>query len=342
MYLTVGPVGGRTGHHVKNIWTAYVLRELLGVELCSDADWDHSYTRYFSLSRNIAACTELTNARRVPYSKMSFDGLSPEQLSEFVQFLLDARHHTLPTIVELRSHTRVQMYEVNMWEHGGGAHGAPLLGPDHFDRLLSLMRSLFWNEPPCVAALLEDTPDPRAHRFGVVHARRGDVAEQMIESAFGNTHFLARVMRFTVAHTHVRDWMIVSENSHAADLKTLETDGVRVLLGRSFEDDFYAMIAADVFMPSSSSMSTWAAYLSRGVVLIHASIKQFAHAAWPTHFVRVECDGSFNVSAFEHAHALASRRRAVETRTSLCDTRHGDALRALSHPSEQRRSAAKE
>ncbi len=78
-----------------------------------------------------------------------------------------------------------------------------------------------------------------------------------------------------------------TELKNSEDLQVL-SDHVRIKMGgaKEISSHFREMVEADIFIPCSSSLSTWAAYLSTGLVEIHQKdlIKHFNHDRYPSNF----------------------------------------------------------
>jgi len=128
----------------------------------------------------------------------------------------------------------------------------------------------------------------------VIHARRGDVADPSDKHYFtmgpGNwtiDFYREKIGKIRKMYPQAKI-TVLSEKLNSEDLSTIP--GVSLDLGdvEDIQRHFKMMVTADLFMPADSSLSTWAAYLSEGKILVtEKTIKHFDFLKEPESWIRL-------------------------------------------------------
>ena len=255
--------GGRSGHQLKDLFTSVILGELLNLKTVYGNSWqEQSLLPHISLDPVIAShLVEIQNHEK------SWDGISFVRLQEIALMVREKRK--ADTLFVLSGVCRIHLHQLHSWEL------AKQIPAGSLERCLQVLRKLFWNE---------ETLPPFQEGLVAIHARRGDVAdpnhheyERMGPGTWDAAFYQEQIDDI---HTRFNPTRITlySEREHSEDLAALS--GVTLELGgtEELQRHFQEMVSAEYFMPSCSSLSTWAAYLSSGTVLIPPKpIKHFEH-----------------------------------------------------------------
>jgi hypothetical protein len=127
-----------------------------------------------------------------------------------------------------------------------------------------------------------------------IHARRGDMAKPSLISHEIGGVWSAVFYQDCVDQLKSRfpnsNITIYSERDRSDDLLVLKNCTLDFGGRNDFGRHFRKMVSADLFVPACSSVSTWAAYITKGRVFVYNkdNIKHFHHQVMPKNFVAVE------------------------------------------------------
>ena len=255
--------GGRSGHQLKDLFTSVILGELLNLKTVYGNSWkQQSLLPHVPLDTIIA-----THVVQIQSDEKAWDGISFERLQEITRTVEEKRK--ADTLFVLSGVCRIHLHQLHSWEL---THKVPA---GSLERCLRILRRLFWDQG--------NLPTPQKGRIAI-HARRGDVAdprhheyERMGPGGWDAAFYQKQIDSIQSRFSPTRI-TLYSEPENSDDLTTLT--GVTLDLGgtEDLQRHFQEMVSAEYLMPSCSSLSTWAAYLSCGTVLIPAKpIKHFEH-----------------------------------------------------------------
>ena len=79
---------------------------------------------------------------------------------------------------------------------------------------------------------------------------------------------------------------LYSEFKGSEDIQKLSGADLHLGRGQDMQEQIQRMLAADLFVPANSSLSTWLCYLTEGKVRVYnpAQIKHFDHVVYPSNF----------------------------------------------------------
>lgn len=253
---------GRAGHALKDIFTAVILSEIFNLKLVVDQSWNNPILRH--LPRYQSKATRHINFN---ISRQAWDGISKEEFGELAKVIREQRASDMQLV--LSGVCRIHLWQVHLWEQEGDLEAGT------FVNCIRRLESFYWAN--------EVRPAIREMQIAI-HVRRGDVASPGHREYFkmGPGLWSAEYYRGVVETLRNRypghEITLFSEVWQAEDL--LSIPGVAIELGgaKQFSRHFRRMVTSAIFVPTSSSMSTWASYLSLGKVLIpEHPIKHFNH-----------------------------------------------------------------
>lgn len=259
---------GRSGHVLKDLFTTLIMQRLLGARAVRSRYWQE---QKLISSANVNC---LLPAPRVNILKVAF--YQPRNFwqginwNEFEKFKMHFSRLPDPCRVTISSVYRIHLHQVKNWEDNGKIEGGS------YASLLADLRRLYWGR--------ETIPEPSQKvRKIVLHARRGDVAAPggLCFNTMGPGKWSAQFyqekidcLRKKYPTASIR---LLTEKQRSSDLDNIF--GAEIDKGdiTNLSDHFREMVEADLFLPSNSSLSTWAAYLTQGLVAISQShpIKHF-------------------------------------------------------------------
>lgn len=254
---------GRSGHQLKDLFTSVILGELLGLETVFGSSWQKQ-----SLLPAVPwEQPRATRALRMPLPQNAWDGISFEQFQEITRTVKAKRNDSV--LFVFSGVCRIHLSQLHAWEV------AQRIPNGTFERCLARLQKLYWGPK---------TPQQFRQGQVAIHARRGDVADpnhheyhHMGPGAWGTDFYQEKIDTIQEQRQPTKI-TLYSEKERSEDLQELQ--GVTLDLGGTecLQRHFHEMITAEYFMPSCSSLSTWAAYLSQGKVLVpDKEIKHFDH-----------------------------------------------------------------
>ena len=255
--------GGRSGHQLKDLFTSVILGELFNLETFFGDSWQKQ-----SLLSNIPPIGTIPSQTiRLNIKRQAWDGISFEEFQKISRTIEPRRGDD--TLFVFSGVCRIHLCQLHEWEL------ADKIAAGTFDSCLKILRNLYWGK---------NGPSGLRNGEVAIHARRGDVADpnhheynEMGPGAWDASFYQEKINQIK-ERFNPSQITIYSEEQGSEDLKTLK--GVTLDLGGTKELDRHLreMVSAEYFMPSCSSLSTWAAYISHGTILISdKKIKHFEH-----------------------------------------------------------------
>jgi hypothetical protein len=278
--------GGRSGHVLKDLFTAIIVAELLDLTAVWSSGWDKQVLfpaehvkAVLPTGSESAHVVEIGLSHRIHWDGISFDKF--EHLQKMIQKEGDRRSIRF----RLSGVHRIHLCQLADWEFQG------LIPQGSYERSLAVLRRLYWGEKQ------PENCGPTAGRTiqkVVIHARRGDVANpshpEYAKMGPGNwsADFYQKQVTAIKHRFPASSIVMVSERSGSEDLTQIE--GIDLCLGgpEKIREHFALMVGADVFMPANSGLSSWAAYLTRGAIMItDKPIKHYGFMKSPDNWVRL-------------------------------------------------------
>ncbi|MEM9282885.1 MAG: hypothetical protein AAGA96_13745 [Verrucomicrobiota bacterium] len=274
---------GRSGHALKDLFTSCILAELMEGHATFNESWrDQAIVPWEHIATLLSA--PLSDYDKVIIhrpEKHHWHGISFEAFTEFRDSLFKCLGRSNRVQVRISGVFRIHLYQVHNWEHRGW------IPPGSFNRLQTLWRQLclgtrmmkraFW--PPQAIA---------------IHARRGDVANpshdqfsKMGPGGVWSGRFYQDLVEALLEEFPESAVTVYSERIGSDDLSGISQ--ARLELGGEEEtrSHFLKMAEADLLIPASSSLSTWAAYATKGQVWIYHrdQLKQFDFDPLPKNMI---------------------------------------------------------
>lgn len=279
IYITVDQhTGGRAGHKLKDIVSAYILAKLYNWNLCRHRSWNHYVLKPFGIELNLPIVQDLvkniddihTHIFRPP--ELSWGGMTLNQVEELYELAINLEKKHKNIIIILSNVARIHLDQVDNWHQDGR------IKFNVYSEVVKDLKNRF--QLVDLNRLPDKHLDINQSSVKVaVHIRRGDLGHVLQNQDFNSVKYYKSLISNLRAILPVKlDINIYSERKNAEDIKELAGENVKIHLGRSFENDFKDMLTAHILIPASSGMSSWAIYLCHGLVLCPpVGIKHFRH-----------------------------------------------------------------
>lgn len=272
--------GGRSGHVLKDLFTSVILAKLLNAKVVRSPYWK---VQKLISHGNVEQLLHQPNPDLEEFvfkrPKHFWNGISWEQFQEFRNYFL-----SLPAFcrVHIASVYRIHLFQIKNWED------QHKISAGMYDALIEDLRALYWGNQIPPAALNEV-------RKIVIHARRGDVASPRHPCfrSMGPGRWSATFYQNTIDSLRERYPQsvirLLTEKHGSRDLDMIV--GAEVDKGdhTNLATHFREMLTADLFVPTNSSLSTWATYLTAGWVATCPTrkIKQFGFHDPPANHIKL-------------------------------------------------------
>lgn len=264
-----GVDNGRDGHVLKDLFSSVIVGELTGLQVVYRSDsWCNQ-----RLLENVPAEEEIdpTEVIHLDRGLDGADGTSFEAFSRMARTMEEAPEGSL---LVLEDGFRVQLHRVHQWED------IRLIPEGSTMRCIDRLRMLHLpRRGEAVSGVPVDVVS--------IHLRRGDVAERGSKyfHTMGPGRWSTDLVQKWVDAAHdvlgpSEGVVVYSELENSDDL--LGLTGCLLELGDegSLKRHFIEMVSSKYLIPTCSSLSTWASYLSWGTVLVPPLwIKHFEHPA---------------------------------------------------------------
>ena len=273
--------GGRSGHRLKDLFTAAVVAQLCGGQATFHQGWQRQeIIPVVGIREQLADAPSGIEPIKYQASSGGWGGMPFEEVTRLLDWIETKRVTGKTTFIQLTGLCRIHLFQIHNWELNG------LIPSGTYEALIHQLRQMLWRGP-----LPSRDPD-RPTRIAI-HARRGDVANPnsklfkvMGPGSVWNAEFYQRCVDHFREVAPKSEITVYSEASNSSDLKSIQ--GCKLHLGhrKDARRHFRALVNADILVPANSSFSTWAAYLSAGRVHVfhRQNIKHFGHETPPEHF----------------------------------------------------------
>jgi len=254
---------GRSGHQLKDLFTSVILAKLLNGRAVRSRFWN--YQSLFSqenvgqvLSRPESGIPQVNFCR----PRKFWRGIDWKEFLSFQSYF-----NSLPDRcrISISGVYRIHLCQVKNWEDAGRIENG------QYDALIEDLRSLYWG------STARPVPSKTVRNI-VIHARR----------KWGASFYQEKIdiLRSRYPEASIR---LLTEIQGSADLDDLV--GAEIDKGgtNNLKAHFKEMVTADLLVPACSSFSTWAAYLTEGLVATSPDyrIKHFQFANPPASHIAI-------------------------------------------------------
>ena len=271
---------GRSGHALKDLFTSVILAKLLNARVVRSPYW-HKQALISAENFEAFLPQPSANFAQVVFrgSKFYWGGISWAEFKKFRDYF-----HGLPEDCRVRISGvyRIHLCQVKNWEDDG------LVPNGSFDSLVKELRQLYWGTEKQIGSNAQV-------RKIVFHARRGDVSNPKWNGyhVMGPGRWSAgfyqekiNLLRETYPEASVR---LITEAKGSADLDKIANAELVKGNRKTLESNFREMVTADLFLPTGSSLSSWAAYLNPGLIAVSLNheIKHYRFNNWPANHIQI-------------------------------------------------------
>jgi hypothetical protein len=246
--------GGRSGHKLCDIFTTFILANLLNMHVIYNSSWknqliisEKSLKKYsFNNKYNIDYTLEINNVR--DWKSVSFEEYKKlkNQLQE-----LSIKYENI--LLKISNVYKIHAHTIYDW------YLNKLIDKDIYNlKLVPTLRKLYF----------EDNNDDIIDSISI-HIRRGDLADKLINYGFNFSYY--KNMIDTINDNLDVKINVYCENSRYSDILELKNCKNTVLyLGgtTNFDKHFNNMVRSKVLIISPSSLCLFAAILNKGTVLV--------------------------------------------------------------------------
>ena len=258
-YITYKQDGGRSGHKLKDIFSAYLFSFLIpDTEAYADSSWQSQKILQFEPSPPI----NFENVIKIKNDRTYFDGIPFDVFKDIAQKIKMAPESSL---IELHGVIRVHPFQLTEWYESG------LIEQDLFlSKFIPKIRQIYYKDQ-----------EPNLKKRLSIHIRRGDIAnEEVLGPMFWPVEYYDdQICSFRAKYPDLPIY-VFSEKLFSEDLFSLKRyDNLKLIFGdyQSLICDISDMINSEFFMPCNSSLSTWISYISYGKIIMpkNKHIKHF-------------------------------------------------------------------
>lgn len=258
-YITYKQHGGRSGHKLKDIFSAYLFSFLIrDIEVYTDPSWQSQKILKFEPSPAI----NFENIIKIKNDHEYFNGIPFDVFKDIEQKIKTAPKSSL---IELHGVVRVHPVQLTRWYESG------LIEQDLFlSKFIPKIRQIYYKDQ-----------EPNLEKRLSIHIRRGDIAnEEVLGSMFWSVEYYDnQICSFRAKYPDLPIY-VFSEKLFSEDLLLLKRhDNLKLILGdhHTLTSDIANMINSEFFMPCNSSLSTWISYISYGKIIMpkNKHIKHF-------------------------------------------------------------------
>jgi hypothetical protein len=271
IYLTYNNRGGRSGHQLKNILTTFIFSFFVKNSICVyHPTWN---------TQNILNNININHIDNIKYDKtieikniIKWHGLGYKSFMNIVNNINTHQDINKNILISINCQAcRVHPHTLHNW------FIRKIIQEDYYKtKLIPLINRFYYENTADILDIIS------------IHIRRGDIAKEQIINGFNFTYYKKLIIILNKYYDMPIN--IYSENYNSEDLKELNNiKNVKLFLGgvKELKSDFNSMVRSKILFLSSSSFSTWAAYLSLGKVYYHNNkIKHFGHVRDPDNFYR--------------------------------------------------------
>ena len=274
IYLTCRNFGGRSGHQLKNILTTFVFSFFVKDSICLYHPTWKTQKILNNIDTNIPHVDDIKYDKTIEIKHITqYQGLSFTKFKSLIENINKYQGFNGNILVLINCVAcRVHPHILHNW------FIRKLIPENYYEtKLIPLINRFYYNNnvPPILDIIS-------------IHVRRGDIAGQQIKAGF-NFGYYKKIINILNNYVDM-PIHIYSENWNSSDLQPLKhLKNVKLFLGGvdEIKSDFNNMARSKILFLSSSSFSTWLAYLSLGKVYYHSKkIKQFRHIKDPEIFYK--------------------------------------------------------
>lgn len=273
IYLVYHHKSGRSGHALKNIMTIFALKTLIDNSVVI---YHSSYAKQHILNGNDIK-SECVDEQNIKFDKtitvnnyVKWGGITFNDFTKLKNNIndLSKKYENIKVVIE-------KVYRIH-----------PFILHNWFIEK-KITENLYQTQfLPLLGRIYYRNKDSKTKNQISIHVRRGDVAQSQIKRGFNNIYYQNIVNTFNKEFNLPIN--IYTEDYNNKDLLSLKNiNNVTLYFGgvSDIDNHFHNLCVSKILVLSSSSFSTWAAYLSKGNVLFHENeIKHFNHKVLPDNF----------------------------------------------------------
>lgn len=261
---------GRHGHKLKDIFTAYIFSYFFNdVQVISHPRWTRNAIIKFTTQ---PFKVDYTHVIDVAYDKRWWNGISFDMFQTICNKIQNAPDGSL---IRLNGIVRVNGKQLTDW----------------YDQGL-IKHDIFLNKfIPGIRELYNRGNKIRLKNQLAIHIRRGDIAKKTKNAKRYNRpnsktyhymfwpieYYFELIDTFKLSHPNV-PIQVFTENAYADDVYQLNKyNNINLNFGtkRTIWSDFHELVSSKYLIPANSGFSYWAAYITKGNVIIpNRNIKQ--------------------------------------------------------------------
>lgn len=256
--------GRRSGHILKDLFTTVIIAEIFNLKVIYNLDWKR---QQLLLDLPIDSKKYGQKVVDIYLEENKWDGIS---LDDFRLLREEIESADDETCFVCRGTYRIHLDQLHRWELDG------FVPSGITSRCLSRLQNLYWSNYTRIKDFMTIA----------IHVRRGDVADSKHYEydsmgpgrwSFDYYRELINLLNLKFPKHSIT---VFSEKLNSEDLLKLPNCCIELGDDSHINYHFSKMIRAEYFFPASSSISTWASYLSLGSVLVPGKkIKHWNHPA---------------------------------------------------------------
>jgi len=281
IHLLYSQHGGRSGHKLKDIMSIFIIGMLIKAKVVYDDSFTNQHLLLFE-----DICVK---KKKKYYSTIIIDntkcsnGITFKKFKEIKKLILnkskglkDNQH----LLVIFKQRCRIHPYQLDNWFHKNK------IDKNLFkSKLIPLLHKIYYvHTVPKHTTIKKSSIIPTNNV--AIHIRRGDLAEKLIREGFDANYYTQIINKLNQhLNLHINIYSEIDNSEDILVLKKLKN--VNLFLGdvSNINEHFYALCTSKILILSRSSFSTWAAYLSKGLVVFQTNIiKHLYHKVDPNNF----------------------------------------------------------
>lgn len=258
--------GGRSGHKLKDIFSVFIISFFnSNFKVCYDDSWG---------KQDILNNIDIINRKDINYDKCckisdikKNKGITYEK---FLKIIDEISNYEKNTLVEISNRCRIHPCQLHNW------YIEKKINRDYFTLdLIPLLKKFYYGNKKNI----------KLNNVVSIHIRRGDIFDKIIERGW-NINYYKNIISLFNKYLNI-PINIYTEDYNYEDLLDLkDIKNVNLNLGntKTLKSDIDQMISSKYLFITSSGLSTWMAYISKGSIFIpkNLRIKHFYHLEYPS------------------------------------------------------------
>lgn len=265
--VTFNLAGGRSGHRIKNISSAILFASMLKGNVVYNDTWIQERT---SLIPEDAFLSKMEKVKHesfydhvFPLTMRRVRGMSINEVRHYLKKVLSLAKKNKKVLLKLKGASRIHLHQAKLWEKQGK------IEKGHADTCLEMLRYLqnFTHDPETITNTF------------AIHARRGDVAKNMISIGYNTDYYKKLITKINLACCDCGfcpEIKIYSEVRGSEDLDKLKSmENTKIIRGdlKNKNEHFDCMRRSEFLFLSWSSFCLWASFISTNNILVDVDTK---------------------------------------------------------------------